>query len=318
MFNFYSSVLPEYYWQKSHYNLGNKIVHSSIYKSLIPIRAKFDYKPNQPTQMPFFLGTVPQFTWVYGNLDYSYNKYHRHYQAHDDWYPDRKNKSLGFKQGGYCQPTGIHTKYMTLVPDYIPRGCNKEIRKYQQCLSGNSDKESCFNDKLSIMEVCPDHVLEGLKEKKKWYQRAKAIDNQTYKRAMTVSSYNKGRSVSDVKQGTWADGTYSALRSDTYWRDDRYDPTKYPHPHRYDNINVPKQEYKDIFGGTWGDRERREQEKYKPSLFTGRTQADNDEMEAKKRMQRSMEEKKTTEESTLQKATEKATSNIPKDTHKQP
>jgi len=27
------------------------------------------------------------------------------------------------------------------------------------------------------MEVCPDHVLEGLQEKKKWYLRAEVIDN---------------------------------------------------------------------------------------------------------------------------------------------
>jgi hypothetical protein len=48
------------------------------------------------------------------------------------------------------------------------------------------------------MEVCPDHVLEGLREKKKWYLRAEMIDNDTYKRAMTVSDYNRGKSVSDL------------------------------------------------------------------------------------------------------------------------
>jgi hypothetical protein len=37
--NFYSSNFPEYYWQKGHYNLGNKVVHSDLYKSLLdPIR----------------------------------------------------------------------------------------------------------------------------------------------------------------------------------------------------------------------------------------------------------------------------------------
>ena len=41
-----------------------------------------------------------------------------------------------------------------------------------------------MNDKLSIMEVCPDHVLDGLREKKKWLLRAEVLDNQTYKRAM--------------------------------------------------------------------------------------------------------------------------------------
>ena len=102
------------------------------------------------------------------------------------------------------------------------------------------------------MEVCPDHVLEGLREKKKWYARAEVIDNQTYKRAMTVSDYNKGRSVSDLKLKTWDYGKSHNLRSDSVWQDDRYNPTLYAHPHRYDNVNFPEQEYKDIFGGTLG------------------------------------------------------------------
>lgn len=49
-----------------------------------------------------------------------------------------------------------------------------------------------MNEKISIMEVCPDHVLEGLREKRKWVLRAEAIDNETYKRAMSVSDYNMG------------------------------------------------------------------------------------------------------------------------------
>jgi hypothetical protein len=181
--NFYSSNMPEYYWQKGHYNLGNKVIHSDLYKTLNPIRARYEWSPNDYTQMPFFLGHVPQFNWVYGNLDYSFNKYHRHYQAHDDWYPDRKGKSLGFKNGGFCENSLKLSKYMTLVPNFIPRGCYKEIRKYQLCAQGKG-AEACLNDKISIMEVCPDHVLEGLREKKKWYSRAEVIDNETYKRAM--------------------------------------------------------------------------------------------------------------------------------------
>lgn len=77
--NFYSSNVPEYYWQKRHYNIGNAIIHSDLYKTLNPIRARYDFKPNEFQQMPYFLGHVPQFSWVYGNLDYSFNKYHRHY-----------------------------------------------------------------------------------------------------------------------------------------------------------------------------------------------------------------------------------------------
>lgn len=150
---------------------------------------------------------------------------------------------------------------MTLTPNYIPRGCYREIRKYQIC-SQKKSAEQCFNDKLSIMEVCPDHILEGLQEKKKWYLRAEVIDNQTYKRAMSVSDYNKNRSVSDLKLKTWEYGKGGKLRSDSVWEDDRYNPTKYSHPHRYDNVNFPEMEYKDIFGGTIGHEEQREQAYY--------------------------------------------------------
>lgn len=117
-----------------------------------------------------------------------------------------------------------------------------------------------MNDKLSIMEVCPDHVLEGLREKKKWTLRAEVIDNQTYKRAMQVSDYNKNRSVSELKLKTWEFGKGENLKSDSYWQDNRYNPTVYSHPHRFDNVNFPEQEYKDIFGGTVGEQEEKEKQ----------------------------------------------------------
>jgi hypothetical protein len=214
--SFYSSNFPEYYWQKPHYNLGNKLVHSDLYKTLNPIRARYDYKPNDYSQMPYFLGHVPQGTWVYGNLDYSFNKHHRLYQAHDDWYPDRKNKSLGFANGGICDSTKMTSKYMILQPNYIPRGCYREIRNFQMC-SANKSAEACLQEKINIMEVCSDHVLEGLRERKKWYLRAESIDNETYKRAMTVGDYNSGKSVSDLKLKTWEYGKGGNLRSDTIW-----------------------------------------------------------------------------------------------------
>ena len=210
--------------------------------------------------------------WIYGNFDYSFNKYHRHYQAHDDWYPDRKNKSLGFKQGGFCDKSLRLTKYMGLQPTFIPRGCVKEMRRFANCEKSKGEG-NCFNEKISIMEVCPDHILEGLREKKKWMLRAQQIDNQTYRRAMSVSDYNKGRSVSDLELKNWSYGTRSQMRTDSYWQDDRYDAKLYPHPHRYDSVNFPDQEYKDIFGGTMGDAERADQAKHKIGLFSGKSQA---------------------------------------------
>ena len=122
------------------------------------------------------------------------------------------------------------------------------------------------------MEVCPDHVLEGLREKKKHMLRAEVIDNETYKRAMQVSDFNRGRSVSDLQLKTWDYGTAKNLRSDSIYQDDRYDPTKYAHPHRYDNVNFPEQEYRDFFGGTMGTKEGEEREKHTLN-FSGSSQA---------------------------------------------
>ena len=159
---------------------------------------------------------------------------------------------------------------MTLVPNTIPRGCYKEIRKYKMC-QANKSTEECVNEKISIMEVCPDHILEGLREKRKWSLRAESIDNETYKRAMKVGDYNRGRSVSDLHLKTWDHG--QSLHSGSTWEDDRYNPTKFSHPHRYDNVNFPDQEYKDFFGGTLGQAENEERERHRLGLMNGRSQA---------------------------------------------
>ena len=164
------------------------------------------------------------------------------------------------------------SKFMTLQSSLIPRGCYREIRKYQSCAAEKSGA-ACMNEKLGIMEVCPDHILEALREKRKWYLRAEAIDNETYKRAMTVSSYNKSRSVSDLTIKDWTAGHPKNLRPDSTWFDDRYDPKKFSHPHRKDSVNFPDMEYKDVFGGTMGDAEREEKEKHTIGLFSGMSTA---------------------------------------------
>merc|ERR1712127_92952 len=96
-----------------------------------------------------------------------------------------------------------------------------------------------------------------------------AIDNQTYKRAMQVSDYNKSRSVADLDIKNWAYGHPKNLRTGTTWEDDRYDVRKYPHPHRYDNVNFPEQEYKDVFGGTLGHSDEAERDKHTIGLLSG-------------------------------------------------
>lgn len=114
--NFYTVNAPEYYWHqgKPHWNLANKLVHSNLWKTVHPFRQKFDYQPGEYTQMPMYFGRQPQNSWLYGNLDYSFNKKHILIQAHDDWYPDRKAKTLGQPEGGFKYPNGKASKYMTL------------------------------------------------------------------------------------------------------------------------------------------------------------------------------------------------------------
>ena len=76
----YHSANSEYFWHqgKPHYNWGNEIIHSNMYKKLNPLRQRYDPSPTEYQQAPFFFGHIPQLSWVYGNLDYSFNKYHRH------------------------------------------------------------------------------------------------------------------------------------------------------------------------------------------------------------------------------------------------
>jgi hypothetical protein len=171
------------------------------------------------------------------------------------------------------------SKFMVLQNTELPRGCYREIMTYNLCTK-EKGAAACMNEKISIMEVCPDHILEGLREKRKWYLRAQAIDNETYKRAMKVSDYNKGRSVTDLTIKDWSYGSPTKMRSDSTWEDDRYDPTKFPHPHRYDNINFKEQEYTDVFGGTKGDADKKERDHYKYDLFSGTSLA---EIEQKKK-----------------------------------
>ena len=88
---------------------------------------------------------------------------------------------------------------------------------------------------------------------------------------MQVGDYNRGRSVSDLSLKTWDYGL--TLRSDSLYQDDRYDPTKFSHPHRNDNVNFPEQEYKDVFGGTIGASKAKVYEKHSMDIITDQSEA---------------------------------------------
>lgn len=107
-----------------------------------------------------------------------------------------------------------------------------------------------------------------MQETKKRNLRALSINNATYKRAMEISPYNKGRTLADVDPNKrWSDGLAKNLRPDSYFYDDRYVPEKYPHSHRYDANNFPDQQYTDFFGGNMGEEERKAKEKHQIGFF---------------------------------------------------
>ncbi len=124
---------PEYYWQKPHLDLANRLIHNRWYKMLNPLHTRNYRRPETEPSRPLYYGVPPESVWLYGNLDYTMNKQHKLYQAHDDWYPDRKAKSLGYKNGALQDKRGSHTTHLALKPTYVPRGCNREIKKFKDC-----------------------------------------------------------------------------------------------------------------------------------------------------------------------------------------
>jgi hypothetical protein len=130
---------------------------------------------------------------------------------------NRKNKPFKTGRGGDRVSMQNSFLYPTYVPIYYPKGCSNEIQIYKECVKKSGKSERCMDEKLNIMEVCPKWVLELLRERKRTLMRTTLIDNQTYRRAMEVSDYNKGRSIKDLKtQKTWEDGHPNKLRSDAY------------------------------------------------------------------------------------------------------
>lgn len=128
----------------------------------------------------------------------------------------------------------------------------------------NKLNNSCTTEKINIVEVCPKWVLEALREKKKAILKCTVIDNRTYRNAMKVEDYNKNRSLKDIKD------KYAHLRSvraETYWADDRYNPTIYPSPDQNTNIVLGDEtKYNDVIGGNNIELTIDERKKYSEKL----------------------------------------------------
>jgi hypothetical protein len=246
-----SPAAEDYFMQKPHYNLFNKFIYSDFMKKYNPFLELRSYHPLIQTRMAPWYGRVPQATWVDGILDYSYNKHNYKTIGHFDMHENRKNKPFKQQDGGdkthgsRIPPVRPGYRYI-----YYPKGCREEISKYKSCVSNHRDEE-CVNQKINVMEICPKWALELLRERKRVLLRATLIDNETYRRAMSVSPYNQGRSLSDIKvEKKWSSGHVQNLRSDGYWADDRYNPTVYPSPDQNTNINLGnKIIFNDLIGG---------------------------------------------------------------------
>jgi|Transcript_15933 hypothetical protein len=78
-----------------------------------------------------------------------------------------------------------------------PRECAKFVSRYMDCRSDNGERgltnpvPACDSRKAEIFEQCPHWVLENMKLKKKVFKRYEEIDNETYRRAMEISDYNR-------------------------------------------------------------------------------------------------------------------------------
>lgn len=241
-----STTSSDYFIQKPHHNLLNKFFYSNFMKKYNPLHEPRSYHPLYHVRLANWYGVPPHSTWVDGILDYTYNKYNATTVGHFHMHEDKKNKPFKQANGGdrnFLKSPFVSPTYVKIL---LPKGCAKEVQKYKSCIINKGDAKKCVDEKINIMEVCPKWSLELLRERKKFIMRATLIDNETYRRAMKVSDYNVGRSLKDIKEDVKGQPD---VRTESYWYDDRYDPTKYPSADQNTNVVLGDVTYSDPLGG---------------------------------------------------------------------
>jgi len=236
----------DYFIQKPHMNFFNKIYFSEFMKRYNPLHEWRSPHPYYRTRLANWYGVPPHATWVDGSIDYTYNKYNQHTIGHFHMHENRKNKPFRSRGGSNRIPDfAKQPSHPAYAYEYYPKGCGRQVFNYKKCVKAKKDPSKCLDQKVSIMEICPKWVLEQLRERKRVLLRATLVDNETYRRAMKVESYNKSRSLKDIKSQAKDD-----IRGDGYWYDDRYNPTTYPSPDQNTNINLGYDPiYNDVLGG---------------------------------------------------------------------
>lgn len=157
------------------------------------------------------------------------------------------------------------SKVGDLITTYNHSNNEKSVLSIIQNRSSLSPKSNnCVTEKISIVEVCPKWALEALREKKKLILKCTVIDNRNYRNAMRIEDYNKDRSLRDIKD------KYAYLRnirSESYWADDRYNPSKYPSPDHNTNVNLGNDiVYNDVLGGNNIEKVENERIEYNQKL----------------------------------------------------
>jgi hypothetical protein len=248
----------DYFLQRPHHNFFNKIFYSSLWKKIVPFHETRHFTVLERQRSAEWHGAAPQATWVDGIIDYTYNKHNISSIGHFHMHENRKNKPQKSFTGG--DKKNFQPLYPTYAPIYFPKGCQREILDYRQCKT--QPGQDCTEKKINIVEVCPKWVLEQMRETKKFLMKATVIDNKVYREAMKVEDYNKGRSLRDLKD---RNAHLRKIRRDSYWSDDRYNPTLYPSPDDNTNVNLgDKIIFNDVLGGNNIENietERREYEK---------------------------------------------------------
>jgi len=105
--------------------------------------------------------------------------------------------------------------------DKLPKGCVRTIQGLRRCLMINGG-DKCHEEAYDITRICPNWALESMREKDRFLAKVRAIQNNQYHEVLKVSHYNEGRTIADVADRTWTDGTRGSLRPDTMWPDERY------------------------------------------------------------------------------------------------
>jgi hypothetical protein len=160
----------------------------------------------------------------YGNRFFSPDIF-PNYVTFQKWFPTHYDPLGSDSFGGTDWSKEKHSpaphSHFAFTAEKLPRGCIRTIQNYKRCQMVNGDAK-CKPETQDVVDICPNWALDGIKERTRWTAKVSAIQNNQYFNAMKESEYNKGRTVAEVSDKTWIDGTRLHLRPDTMWADERY------------------------------------------------------------------------------------------------